>query len=187
MRYPIIVAGILVLAMPLAGCVTTPTPYQPYRSEGAGGVHGGFSEEQLAPNRYRVRFHGNELTSREQVEKYLLYRSAELTVAQGYDWFLVAQRHTEHDVETTVRQPIPRYWSPNWRYYRSGRGWDVWYPGGSDPFWADSIDITTVEAFEAEAEIVLGRNPAPSSEPQPIDARRVIAELGPTIVHPRQR
>lgn len=180
--------GALAVFASLGGCTTTPTPYQPYRAEGAGGVHGGYSELRLAPNRFLARFHGNEFTSRERVETYLLYRAAELTIANGYDWFVVADRHTEHDVETYVRQPLfGAYWQPNWRYYRSGVGWDVWYPGYGSPFWADTIDVTTVEAFEVEAEIILEKGPPPSAGQKAIDARRIMAEIGPTIQLPPRR
>jgi hypothetical protein len=45
-----------------ASCATTGTPYQP---EVAGQrIHGGYSEQRLGENRYRVTFDGNTLTSR---------------------------------------------------------------------------------------------------------------------------
>lgn len=178
--------GALAMMMLAGACTTTPTPYQPYRAEQAGGVHGGYSDQRLAENRFRVRFHGNELTSRERVEKYLLYRAAELTVANGYDWFAIADRHTEHDVETYVRRPsIGGYWQPHWRYYRSGYGWDVWHPEYGGPFWSDGIDVTTVQSFEVDAEIVLGKGSPPPGDAKAFNARQIIAELGPTIVYPR--
>lgn len=45
--------GWLVLTLIVTGC-TTATPYQPYRAETAGGVHGGYSDQQVAPDRYIV-------------------------------------------------------------------------------------------------------------------------------------
>jgi len=83
----------------VSACMTA-TPYQAYEPELTAGVHGGFSEQRIAPDRYRVRFHGNELTSRDRVEGYMLYRAAELAVQNGYDWFTIIDRHTEHDVQT---------------------------------------------------------------------------------------
>lgn len=176
--------GAIALVASLGACMT-PTPYQPYRAEGAGGTHGGYSELRISPDRFRVKFHGNELTSRGRVESYLLYRAAELTLANGYDWFLIADHHTEHDVETRVRQTTLGpygYWQPHWRYYRTGYGWDVWHPEFGGPFWADQIDITRVESFEVEAEIVLKKGVP--TEPQAVDARRTLAEIGPTIQYP---
>lgn len=177
------------LALVLSACVTTPTPYQPYRSESAGGVHGGFSEVRIAPDRFRVKFHGNELTSRERVENYLLYRAAELTLANGSDWFSVADRHTEHEVETYVRSSPwggTGYWQPHWRYYRYGYGWDVWHPEFGGPFWADRVDVTKVESFEVEAEIVLKKGALPADDPTAIDARHIMSLVGPTVELPRK-
>ena len=124
-------------AAALAAC-TTATPYQPYRPHSAGGIHGGYSEQRLAPDQYRVRFHGNSMTSRDRVEGYMLYRAAELTLQSGYDWLLVVDRNTEHDVRTVV-QPDPYYrpwygpgygyWRPEWRYYIPGSGWNYWHGG----------------------------------------------------------
>ena len=185
--------AVLALATAVSAC-TTATPYQPYRPELAGGVHGGFSEERLAADRFRVRFHGNELTSRDRVEGYLLYRAAELTVQQQYDWFTIVDRHTEHDVQTYVRpDPFYRpwygpdygYWRPHWRYYQGGV-WGVWHPEYGDPFWADRMNVQTVESFEAEAEIMLHRGPLPAGDPRAFDARAVMARLGPTIVLPKR-
>jgi len=186
------VAAIVVLT---AAC-TTATPYQPYVPEGAGGVHGGYSDQRLQPDRFVVRFHGNDLTSRDRVEGYLLYRSAELTVLNGYDWFAIIDRSTEHDVRTFVR-PDPFYrpwygpgygfWQPSWRYYRQGFGWHDWYPGRGDSFWADRRDIERVESFEASAEIVLHKGAIPTGDQRAFDARTVLKDLGPTIELPRRK
>ena len=180
----LLVTGALALIGSMAGCMTA-TPYQPFRAEGVGGVHGGYSEERISPTRFRVKFHGNELASRERVEDYLLYRAAELTVTNGYDSFSIADRHIEHDVETYVRQNPWGYWQPYWRYYRSGYGWDVWFPESGTPFWADRVDVTRVESFEVEAEIALAKGIP--GDPKPFDARRVMAEIGPAIELPNQR
>jgi hypothetical protein len=184
----------LAAAIAAATACTTATPYQPYRPEMAGGVHGGYSEQRLVPDRYIVKFHGNELTSRDRVEGYLLYRAAEVTTQNGYDWFTVVERRTEHDVKTYVRPdpfyspwygPDYGYWRPSWRYYRRGFGWYDWYPGYG-PFWADSTDITTIESFEAQAEILLGRGAIPAGNNRSFDARKVMADLGPSIVLPKR-
>lgn len=187
-RGRMLIISVLAIITPVGACSTTPTPYQPYRAESAGGVHGGYSDQRIAPNRFRIKFHGNELTSRERVERYLLYRAAEVTIAHGYDWFAIADRHTEHDVQTYVRRaPLGANWQPNWRYYRSGYGWDAWYPGYGAPFWADTIDLATVEAFEVEAEVILEKGTPSPADPKSFDARRVMAEIGPTIQLPERR
>jgi hypothetical protein len=185
----------LALLSSISACMTA-TPYQPYRSELAGGVHGGYSEQRLAPDRFRVRFHGNELTSRDRVEGYLLYRAAELTVQNGFDWFVIVDRHSEHETRTYVRpDPFYRpyygpgygYWRPHWRYYRPGLGWNVWHPEFGDPFWANRLDVSTVESFEVEAEIVLHKGPLLHGQERAFDARRVMTDLRSKIVLPKER
>lgn len=175
----------------LAAC-SQATPYQPASSGSA--IHGGYSQQLIAPNHYRVRFHGNSLTSRETVEAYLLYRAAELTIEQGGDWFTMLDRETEHTI-TRERRTDPYYrpwygpdyglWLPYWDYRLRGRGWYSWDPWHADPFWADSIDHRDIEAFEVSAEIRIMRGTVPASDPRAYDARRVIADLAPRIVRPK--
>jgi hypothetical protein len=172
----------------LASCVTS-TPYQP--DVPGQRIHGGYSEQRLGANRFRVTFDGNTLTSRERVEGYMLYRAAELTLQNNYDWFRIVERATDRDQRTYVE---PNYrpwfgygsWRPYWRYYRPRYGWDSWYPYGPDPFWADRDDVTTVEEFEAHAEIVMGRGPLPAGDDRVFDARRVMVDLGPSIERPKE-
>ena len=185
-------AAALVLSLgALGGCMTA-TPYQPYIPEGGPGTHGGYSDQQIAPDRFLVRFHGNEMTSRERVEGYLLYRAAELTAQHGYDWFMMDDRRMEHDVQTyAVPDPFYHpwygypYWRPYWGYYSRGIGWGHWDPWGGGPFWYNSIDYRTVEAFEASAEISMHKGPIPPGNARAMDARAVMAQLGPTIELPR--
>lgn len=185
--------SLTVLALALGGCATTSTPYQPVSS--ANRVAGGYSEVRLAQDRYSVTFVGNTLTSREQVETYLLYRAAELTVQQGFDWFVIQDRQLEHRVEQQyVPDPLysPRfssdfaYWRPYWRYYGPIDGWHTWYPYYGDPFWADHIDRRTVERYEATAEIQMGHGAMPAANLKAFDARDVMARLGPGIRPPSQ-
>src|SRR3546814_2720956 len=69
-------------ALMLFACAT-PTPYQPLGTRGTG-ASGCYASQQIEQNRFRVSFSGNQLTSRERVENYLLFRAAELTVQNGY-------------------------------------------------------------------------------------------------------
>ncbi|MDO8377486.1 hypothetical protein [Phenylobacterium sp.] len=188
-RSAALAASLVVLAT-LGACATA-TPYQP--NIPGQQVRGGFSEVRLEADRFRVTFSGNSLTSRETVEGYLLYRAAELTVAQGYDWFTVVERQTDRDARTYVEpDPFyrpwygPRYgfWRPSWRYYGAGYGWRSWDPFYGDPFWADRMDVRTVERFEATAEIVMRRGAKPEGDTHAFDARAVMENLGPRVVRP---
>lgn len=187
------VAAVLALAAGLGACATA-TPYQPNLPGQQ--TSGGYSEMRLEQNRFRVNFAGNSLTSRETVEGYLLFRAAELTVQNGYDWFSIVDRHTDRNARTYV-EPDPFYrpwygpsygfWRPSWRYYGRGYGWRTWDPFWGDPFWADRVDVRTVERFEAAAEIVMGRGPKPAGDTRAFDARAVIDNLRPRIQYPTPR
>lgn len=177
------------LAAGLTACAT-PTPYQPdIRGQT---TSGGFSEVRLENNRFRVNFQGNTLTSRETVEGYLLYRAAELTVQNGYDWFAIVQRDTDKQSRTYV-EPDPLYhpwyggygmWRPSWRYYGGGFGWRGWDPFWGDPFWGDRVDVRTVEKFEASAEVIMNRGPKPETDARAFDARGVIDNMKSRIKYP---
>ena len=182
------VIAALTLAGALAGCETA-TPYQPLEKGTA--ASGGFTDQRLDNDHFRVTFQGNSLTSRETVETYLLYRAAELTVAQGFDWFETVDRHTERDRRTYV-DPDPfygpgyafGYWRPSWSYYGAGFGWRRWGPFWGDPFWADNVQVQTVQKFQATAEIVTGHGAKPAADARAFDARAIIANLGPKIQRP---
>ena len=183
----------LALVIAVAGCTTTPTPYQAYRSHSEGGIHGGYSDQQLRAGDYVVRFHGNSMTSRDRVERYMLYRAAELTLQQGYDWFLVTDRNTDHNVRMIV-EPNPLYrsdyrpgydgWRPNWNLYIDGR-WHSWTGWSGGPSWSQQYDVRRVEAFEATAEIQMHKGAMPAGDEEGIDARKVVSDLGQTIERPK--
>jgi hypothetical protein len=186
-------AAAILLSTGLAACAT-PTPYQP-NIKGQP-TAGGYSEVRIEPNRYRVTFAGNSLTSRETVEGYLLFRAAELTVQAGYDWFRIVDRDTDKKTQTYV-EPDPFYrpwygtygfWRPSWRYYGRGfGGWRTWDPFWGDPFWADRVDVRTIEKFEASAEIVMEHGAKPADDARAFDARAVIDNLRPRIQYPAPR
>jgi hypothetical protein len=190
----LVIAGLLAITAGLAGC-TTATPYQPDLRGSQ--VSGGFSETRVTNDRFRVQFRGNTLTSRDTVERYLLYRAAELTLAQGYDWFEIDDRRTDRTERTYVDSMGPRMgwgggwgygmWQPSWRYYGAGFGWRSWNPYFGDPFFADRMDIRTVQQFEAGAEIILHRGPTPEGSARAFDARQVKQNLEPTIIRPQPR
>lgn len=178
------------VALALSACATA-TPYQ--AKEKGSAVAGGFSETRIETDRYRVSFAGNSVTSRETVEGYLLYRAAELTVAQGYDVFQVVDRHTDKDSRSYVRPdplfspwygPAYGYWRPSWRYYGPAYGWRSWDPLMGGPFWSDQYDVRTIDRYEASAEIVMSKGPKPAGDPAAFDAREVMANLGPKIQRP---
>lgn len=167
-------------ALALASCATS-TVYAP---AGFNGQRGGYAEQRLENDRYRVSFSGNSVTSREQVEMGLLLRSAELTAENGYDWFSTVNRATDRDTRfQTIGDPFfnrySPFWGPQWRYY-GPRGWSRW----NDPFWNDDLDVRQIDRFEATTEIVMGRGAKPAGDANAFDAREVIANIGGAVTRP---
>jgi predicted small lipoprotein YifL len=183
----------LALAGSLAACQTA-TPYQPLSAKNADA--GGYSDTRLDRDHWRVAFSGNTLTSRETVERYLLFRAAELTTSQGFDWFMTADKHTDKKSEAFV-DPIYGYgWSPNWRFYGGGRwgpygawggAWGgPWGPGWGGP-WGSPYGPATIDEFnkyEVSAEIIMGHGPRPATGGA-LDAHEVMMNLGPQIQRPK--
>ena len=172
MRLPnIFLAG--ALALGLAACVG-PTPYQPMAPE-----RGGYTEQRLSENQYRVVFAGNERTPPAQVEQFLLRRAAELTVQAGYDWFRPTNRVVEGRIRTiqTPRGPVRVSEGPGYS------GWDnygAFFHARSArdflrPIWR-RIHPPSGEKVEASAEIVLGRAPVPQTA-DAVDAGQLLQRL----------
>jgi hypothetical protein len=184
-RFLLTAAVIAALGAGLAACETA-TPYAaaPPGKETTGY---GYRDYRVEANRWRVSFAGNSLTSRETVEKYLLYRAAELTLQQGFDWFETTDRHTERNTDyygsSSFYATYGWGWQPYWGY-GGPWGWRTWYPWGGGPFWADTIDIQQVNRYQATAEIMMGKGPPPNGE-RVFNAHEVQQNLGPSIVRPK--
>lgn len=187
------IATLLASSVALSSCMTA-TPYQPATASSS---RTGYSDQQIESNRFQVSFAGNSLTTRETVERYLLFRAAELTLQRGFDHFILIERNTETRTET-YRSPGPRsgfgygfggsYFSPYWRYNRRGFGWRSWDPFYDDPFWGSrDWDYRQVTQYEAMAEIVTGRGPKPTTNVRAFDAREVVDRVGPSIELPKSR
>ena len=168
-------------ALTLSACATA-TPYQPATKATSGY---GYSEQRIENERWRVTFAGNSVTTRQTVESYMLYRAAQLTVDNGYDWFETVERHTEGATEVVGGGPYDPwvgpygpYWRPYWRSY-GRRGWGPWGPG-----WGADWDVSTITRYEASTEIVMHHGPKPADNPRGLDARQVLANLGPHVALP---
>ncbi len=160
---------LLALALTLTAC-SKPTPYQPV-TDGHG-----YTELPLEGGRYRVTFSGNNQTPRETVEIYLLFRAAEVTLEQGHDYFIVAEKDTERSTTyyTTVT-PIGGPFGYYGRYRRFyGRG--GFATARSRPR----------ESYAAFANIVLRKGEKPDDDPEAYDARDVVESLGPRVLVPRR-
>jgi hypothetical protein len=87
---------LLTLTLLISGCTSKPA----YRAAKNGSV--GYSEQKITDDRYRVQFKSHTKTVADAAD-YALLRAAQLTVQQGYDWFVVTSKETF--VESEKQQP----------------------------------------------------------------------------------
>lgn len=139
----------------------------------------GYSERQLEATRWRVEYVGDEIASRDRVESFLLLRAAEVTRANGYDWFVSSAHESEAQEELVVAgTPSERsaVWRPQWRERRSPFFWTDWRVRGPSEHAEQSARAYTAQRYAARQDILLGRGEAP---PGAFDAQRLIARLRP--------
>ena len=68
------------------------SPYKPY------GLGGGYDDVILQPNVFQVSFRGNGYTPIDLARNYALLRAAELTIDNGYKYFLVVDSSSQSKV-----------------------------------------------------------------------------------------
>ena len=186
-------------ALVVMGACATATPYQ-----AALNGQKGYENQQIENNRWQISFAGNSLTERQTVETYLLYRAAELTSLEGYDYFRVIQRDTDEDrrIVATGASAFDPFYSGfycNYRFYgRHGRLYGYprsWYARRAgfrgfnsrfayhDPFWGQPWDYREIVRYEATSEIVMGRGEKPD-DPSFFNADEVLMNLSGSIIRP---
>ena len=81
-----------------AACLLTScaTAYQP------DGVTGGYSDQRLADNAARVSFRGNRFNTPETLHSYLLRRCAEMTLQDGYNYFVLVHSEEPNQGNTNI-------------------------------------------------------------------------------------
>jgi hypothetical protein len=162
---PRLAALLLPIAL-LTGCAAPGrTPYQRLQA------NGGYNEQQIEANRYRVSFIGNAVTTREDVEDALLYRIAELTLAQGCDYFVLSDRDTE--ASTAYLQTLSSYGS-----------FDPFFPRVWPRATMSTGTAMPITQYKAQAYVLLQKGVKPEGDVAAFDAREVQARLGPSVRAP---
>jgi len=159
-------------ALTLTACATAPTVYQP-----AGGTAVGFTDYRIESGRYRVTFNGGPGAPLSQVADFALLRAAEVSVAEGYDWFRIVDRR---DSMNGAPSGGPRVslggGGSNWDggYRRGG------YRGGGSSVGLGagvSFDLSGGPSYSRTLEVLAGKGPKPATE-DVYDARDVIRVVG---------
>jgi len=135
---------------------------------------GVFAVKDSSPNAFRLTVKGNKFTSRGEIEKYLAYRAARLTIEKEGNWFTLSEDRGEGD---TV-EPIPqrdrsgqrysfrmKYFRPVWRVQLdSGSTWTRWSPFSGKEF------PKAMSGFEVSADIVVHQGPMDDADPLAFEA-----------------
>ncbi len=157
---PIVFAALL----SLSACASAPTLYQPAASRD--GV--GYSEYRIEPGRYRITFRGGPGAPPEQVTDYALVRAADLALAEGYDWFRVADRFLEGRPDNAPRIGLGVGSGSYGRRSGVGVGLSTGFSLGGGPAVASTL------------EVVMGRGERPRGA-DIYDARELRKSLGARI------
>ena len=143
--------ALLFAAFAAAACATG-TDYAP-RTPG-GEV--GYTDLQLAPNRFRVNFSGSYLSTRDDVERYLLRRAAEITLVNGYTHFVMQTRET-----TQSTDPIPYgggYYAPGYNGYWGNASYWTTYSSSAEILLLKDIDVANATSAVAAQDVLVSLN-----------------------------
>jgi hypothetical protein len=120
---------------------------------------------------------GNSATARDMVENFLLMRAAEVTLQSGYSHFLFDARDTK--AKTTYLSDFT-----GWPGWGGGWYWHSWPDAFGGPPFDAQAESRPITKFEAYAEIVMLTPVEAAKETRAIDARQIIARLGPLVAPP---
>lgn len=158
----------------LAACTTT-TPYQPSLKN-----RPGFTDQRLENTKFRITFEGNSSTNLAVIENYVLYRAAEVTLANGHDYFAIVDQSRESE---------SRFNTTGTTFGGAGFGRSGFFYGGGFGGGFGTTQSTTRErrAYTVGVVIEVFKGDKPSGNASAYDARQVIDNLRPTLVLPKAK
>ena len=153
----------LILTLALAACAT-PTVYAPLQTAAGSG----FSETRIEADRWRVTFRGGSDAGRERVADLTLLRAAQLTLAQGYDWFRITERYGQASAPRGPTLSVG-----------AGSGSYGWRGGSSFGVGVGGIPLGGGPQLAETMEIVMAKGPAPKGDAAVYDARSIEQSIRP--------
>jgi hypothetical protein len=168
-------------AVVLAAACASPTPYKPASSP----ADTGYETTKLETDTFRVIFEGNEVTPRETVETYILYRAAQLTEETGHEYFRFVSRDVDEMIDLDTYQTvetIPGFYDYDVGYGFTGYPYYTTFPYGAD------MDLTETrievdDSYRAQA-VIETYSQQPPDMTGVLDASDVIARLDAQIDYP---
>jgi hypothetical protein len=125
---------------------------------------GVYSQVKRGAGHYRLIIKGHNFTSQDAIEKYVLYRAADLTLQQHFQWFTLTESRSKGDIAPVPKRDLAglhysfrmQYWRPVWRYkFVNSPSWTTWSPFSNVAFFAHGKDPKTISDFELSADIVM--------------------------------
>ena len=148
----------------LAACAT---PYQ------AQGFLGGYTDTRLDENTVQVKFTGNGGTDKETVENYSLYRSAEVTLEDGFDYFVVTSGKTHKNVDTiTTGGEYHEFTKEEKKHGKKVKEKSGYY---------QPPETTDIVSFRSGMIIKMYHGKKPANLPNAYDAHQIIQYMTPSI------
>ncbi|WP_411288131.1 CC0125/CC1285 family lipoprotein [Phenylobacterium sp.] len=161
-------------ALSLAACATAPTLYQPAASARAVG----FSEYRIEQGRYRITFQGGPGAPAAQVTDYALLRAADLALADGYDWFRVADRFAQGQADRGPQMSVGV--GSGGGGYGYGGSYGYGRRSGVSVGLSTSFALGGGPSMTTTLEVIMGKGPRPADS-DVYDARDVRQSIGARV------
>ncbi len=165
---------LIVVMVGLTACASQPD----YREAKRGGY--GYSESKLSDTQYRIHFKARG-SDKSRAMDYAMLRAAEVTLENGYDWFIVTDRETLVDKETVQSSPQVGF---SQRYTQVRECGLVTCRTTSYPSTQFSTGIFVGGSEKSEIESILSIETGKGTRPDggsSFDARDVEANLAPLV------
>lgn len=166
----------------LTGCLPQGYEQTGYAPTGtyAGFPHGGYDDARIKTNTAVVSFSGNQYTPQKTVYNYMMYRCAQVTLQNGYDYFVITSNTRNSSqmnlVTNDVYRPVdnpPRLYDS---YYKTTTIKSYNYTNSKVPGYIRGNE----SAAPGNAVVIkMFQGRVPPGLPHAFDAQDVIARFGP--------